>query len=597
MYNPTSNTWTKINGPQGEQGPKGIDGTNGLDGKGISGTSIDVNGNLIITYTDGTKTDAGKVIGPQGPQGEQGPQGPVGPPPTTGAGTLSGANLITVSDGANAVFKNNTISLTGGSDGQLLQSVGTTPTWVDANTVVKGNSSVTSPKSTVTVTGTNTVLGATTVDITPGSGNTIMTTDGSGNVVWSTQVPIAITGNNSVSSPNATINVSGTNTVLGATTVDIKPGANNTMMMTNNSGVVTWVDPATVNTKGDNLGNHVATQNLNMSGNNINNIAKASTVNLSVSNGAAMGKVAVSDATGNIIWTDATALQTVDWKLNGNKNGAVKTLGTTDNYDLPLITNNIERVRLITPVTASDTAEFKLGSGSGKYTRLSFGNFSTSTPSVSHIRLFSGAYESIYGFGVSSGQLNYSSGQGSHVFYTGPYNALSQKMIITNSGKVGIGTSNPSELLDVAGDAKIANKITTQYAAITKGFNGVGANTGSVATSADANGNVIWKNSQDLVLVKYVKRISANYTVDFAIDDVILVDASNGSVSVGIPTTGAVSGRVLTIKRVDTSSNSVIIDFTAGFVDETDHLISVGQKITYQIIAESSTKWQTISRF
>lgn len=34
------------------------------------------------------------------------------------------------------------------------------------------------------------------------------------------------------------------------------------------------------------------------------------------------------------------------WLLNGNTEGSVKTLGTTDNNDLPFITNNLERMRL-----------------------------------------------------------------------------------------------------------------------------------------------------------------------------------------------------------------------------------------------------------
>jgi hypothetical protein len=34
------------------------------------------------------------------------------------------------------------------------------------------------------------------------------------------------------------------------------------------------------------------------------------------------------------------------WSINGNANGAVKKLGNTDNYDLPFITNNTERMRI-----------------------------------------------------------------------------------------------------------------------------------------------------------------------------------------------------------------------------------------------------------
>ena len=49
-------------GDKGDPGEKGADGTNGLDGKGITDTSINADGYLIITYTDGSTQNAGKVI-------------------------------------------------------------------------------------------------------------------------------------------------------------------------------------------------------------------------------------------------------------------------------------------------------------------------------------------------------------------------------------------------------------------------------------------------------------------------------------------------------------------------------------------------------
>jgi hypothetical protein len=41
-----------------------------------------------------------------------------------------------------------------------------------------------------------------------------------------------------------------------------------------------------------------------------------------------------------------TAGSSAAWSINGNANGSVKKLGTTDNYDLPIITNNTERMHI-----------------------------------------------------------------------------------------------------------------------------------------------------------------------------------------------------------------------------------------------------------
>lgn len=83
-------------GPKGEKGEKGDPGEKGVDGtvafetltpeqkeslRGISITavSIDTDGNLTITFSDGDSENVGNIIGPQGPQGPQGEKGDVGP--------------------------------------------------------------------------------------------------------------------------------------------------------------------------------------------------------------------------------------------------------------------------------------------------------------------------------------------------------------------------------------------------------------------------------------------------------------------------------------------------------------------------------------
>lgn len=47
-------------GDRGEQGQQGLQGTKGADGRGIAKTEL-VNGELVITYTDGTSDNLGKI--------------------------------------------------------------------------------------------------------------------------------------------------------------------------------------------------------------------------------------------------------------------------------------------------------------------------------------------------------------------------------------------------------------------------------------------------------------------------------------------------------------------------------------------------------
>lgn len=106
-------------GPQGPKGDKGDTGEKGADGtvafesltpeqkeslRGISITSvsIDADGNLAITFSDGNSENVGNIIGPQGMQGlkgdkgdigPQGPQGPRGPQGEKGEQGNDGTSL------------------------------------------------------------------------------------------------------------------------------------------------------------------------------------------------------------------------------------------------------------------------------------------------------------------------------------------------------------------------------------------------------------------------------------------------------------------------------------------------------------------------
>lgn len=77
-------------GPKGEKGDKGADGTvafelltpeqkESLRGISIKSASVDTDGNLTITFSDGDSEDVGNIMGPQGIPGPKGDKGDVGP--------------------------------------------------------------------------------------------------------------------------------------------------------------------------------------------------------------------------------------------------------------------------------------------------------------------------------------------------------------------------------------------------------------------------------------------------------------------------------------------------------------------------------------
>jgi len=79
-------------------GNKGLDGINGTDGRGILSAVVE-SGNLIIGFTDGTSQNLGMVVGPAGKPGADGATGPQGAPGEAGKDGISVTDLQVDNEG------------------------------------------------------------------------------------------------------------------------------------------------------------------------------------------------------------------------------------------------------------------------------------------------------------------------------------------------------------------------------------------------------------------------------------------------------------------------------------------------------------------
>ena len=75
--------------PIPERGPTGDTGATGAAGRGITGTDITPAGDLVISYTDGTSQNAGRVVGREGAQGRG----------IASSGIVGGRLVLTYTDG------------------------------------------------------------------------------------------------------------------------------------------------------------------------------------------------------------------------------------------------------------------------------------------------------------------------------------------------------------------------------------------------------------------------------------------------------------------------------------------------------------------
>jgi hypothetical protein len=279
------------------------------------------------------------------------------------------------------------------------------------------------------------------------------------------------------------------------------------------------------------------------------------------------------------------------WALNGNTVGSLKTIGTIDNYDLPFITNNTEKMRLTSDgnlgigtsdfdvdapekvlIDAGTTDSYNLLIAKGErngYLQFNIQNNSsqgqastdivatanngTETTNYVNLGINGGGYNSANNIlsGPNNGYL-FSAGQDfivgntaaskSLILFTGGITASNERMRITSAGKVGIATTNPATTLDVAGTYKLGssgtalnNMIKTSFSITDNTTFGQGATRQVTATitGASTNATVIINPRSALtagIAIAY-SYISSSNTITIGFTCTTSVGAQVGSVT------------------------------------------------------------------
>ena len=148
----------------------------------------------------------------------------------------------------------------------------------------------------------------------------------------------------------------------------------------------------------------------------------------------------------------ATAIKTVsanDWKLDGNTNGAIKKFGTIDGFDVPFITSNVERMRILS------SGNIGIGTTTAPHKLTISGNLplGVDNGSTFQSKNASGTYENFLWPRWSDNimYLNY----GASGFNIRNNSSVST-IFMTNAGNIGIGTVSPNAPLQFANS--IANR-------------------------------------------------------------------------------------------------------------------------------------------
>lgn len=207
-----------------------------------------------------------------------------------------------------------------------------------------------------------------------------------------------------------------------------------------------------------------------------------------------MVKVIYDGTKYQMISTLGSSVSSTSWSLNGNAgiNSATNFLGTTDGADLVFKTSSVERMRLTNP------GQFGIGTASPQATL----HLENANPTLRMKSTQSNSFaSSILSFGRDDGLGNYVEtgftghmGAGDFLTVGSPYaiyftTNFSERMVITNSGNIGINNSSPAQALDIVGNLQLSN-------AFMPGFNP--GNVGELLFSQGPGNAPIWMTAGTL---------------------------------------------------------------------------------------------------
>ena len=154
-----------------------------------------------------------------------------------------------------------------------------------------------------------------------------------------------------------------------------------------------------------------------------------------------------------------------------------------------------------------------------------------------------------------------------------------------NSTGLGIGTINPEEILHID-----ANADSLQIDNLASGT------LDNVLMHDPATGKVVTGTVSSVLNSNTITSVSGNYTA-LSTDDIVLVDASGGDVTITLPLVANNNGKVLRVKKDEGSANNVVIDGNGAETIDGSTSQTTNVPWTGWVIACNGSKWSIVGRF
>ncbi len=315
--------------------------------------------------------------------------------------------------------------------------------------------------------------------------------------------------------------------ILNGNQLTIKDGtqADGYVLTSDATGKGTWKSLAELSTNGDNLGDHLATQDLDMANNSIANISSLTTSSLILNDGSqADGFVLTTDASGTARWTDPNSLnRDVTQLKNGNK---VASLVETDgNF---YVTNNGES-NIVAKGFVVSTSNNILRRGNVPWTGVS----PKDGYRIKYSTNITGEANDFLVFEKLDGN-SFNPDGGIAFTNTGNDGVEEIALAIRGQGNIGIGTATPTEKLHIKdGSIKIQDGTQADGYVLTSDATGKGTwkSLEELSTNGDNLGDHIATQDLDMATknILNVEKISANTLEGNLLNSTVTGGIINGS--------------------------------------------------------------------
>ncbi|RYJ38224.1 Collagen triple helix repeat protein [Flavobacterium anhuiense] len=326
--------------------------------------------------------------------------------------------------------------------------------------------------------------------------------------------------------------------------------------VSDSDGNLTWTDSSAITIAGDNLGNHIATKDLDMNNRDISNagnITADDVINanyltaatkiiapaVKITNGASTGKIAVSDASGNLTWTDPSAITVAGDNLGNH-------IATKD---LDMNNQNISNAKNIT--AENITAENITANEEVRATNLT-ATIKTFTPAL---RIVNGAGTGKIAVSDASGNLTWTDPSAITVAGDNLGNHIATQDLVMSSKNIS-GAANVTASGTVTGTNLTATtKTVTPAVQITNG-----AGTGKIAVS-DASGNLVWTNAtaEGILISSYTGPLATAVETPYPLNVSTNLLYSNRTITVDKPSRIIITGSLTVAAKSNTMGTGDII--------------------------------------